>query len=237
MRFLKAILALIVFVLLTATFIFSEDSKVRVTASKANIRLKPDTQSEVVTSVPLGALLDIIKKEGDWYFVKLPPDAKGIVITGYLHQSTAEVIEEIKETAEPEKKTETQQVVPKPVEPKLELSTDASYLKWKEDYDKAEKNFKGWKKYAYIGQAGFGAGVLINLLTGVSAKENYLTGVIVGSSVALGGIGLWLYAANRRSSAKERMELLMNEGRIKKYIGASINPRAKYYAVSLAVAF
>ena len=63
MRFLKTIFALILFVSVVTTFIFSDDSKERVTASKANIRLRPTTQSTIVSAVPLGAVLEVIKKE------------------------------------------------------------------------------------------------------------------------------------------------------------------------------
>ena len=73
------------------------------TASQANIRLKPTTQSEAISKVPIGAVLDVIKKEGEWYLVKLPPDEKGIVVTGYIHQSIVEVVEEIKEIPKEEK--------------------------------------------------------------------------------------------------------------------------------------
>jgi len=248
MRSLKSVLALVLFLLTTATFIFPDDSKIRVTATKANIRLKPNSQSAIVSTVPLGAVLEVIKKEANWYFVKLPPDEKGIVVTGYIHQNIVEVIKEMEspvkpeeepieknEVVEPEKKL--QKVVSKAIESPKELSQNPDYLRWKEKYNKAERNFKSWKKYVYIGQAGFGAGVLINILTSVTAKEDYLTGVIIGSSVALGGVGLWLYAANRRGSAKEKMDLLMNEGRIKKYIGAYINPREKCYVVTFVIAF
>lgn len=59
MRSLKAILALILFVLFITTFIFADDSKVRVTAARANIRLRPTTQSSVVSCIPLGAVLEM----------------------------------------------------------------------------------------------------------------------------------------------------------------------------------
>lgn len=96
MRHLKSILVLLIFIFVTAIFIFSDVLKVRVIVPRANIRLKPDLQSTIISRVPLGGVLDVIKKEGDWYHVKLPPDEKGIVVTGYIHQSTVEVFEEIK---------------------------------------------------------------------------------------------------------------------------------------------
>jgi hypothetical protein len=77
MRFLKAFLVVVVFLFGAVILAFSINLKVRVTTSKANIRLKADTQSIIVSGVLLGAVLDVIKKEADWYYVKLPPDEKG----------------------------------------------------------------------------------------------------------------------------------------------------------------
>jgi len=70
----------------------AEKFKLRVTADKANIRLKPDAGSMVISSAPLGAMLDSDKQAGEWFRVSLPPDEKGFVITGYVHSSTVEVV-------------------------------------------------------------------------------------------------------------------------------------------------
>ena len=246
MRSLKTFLVLILFVLVTTTFIFSEGSKVRVVASQANIRLKPDTQSTIVSKIPLGGILDVIKKEGNWYYVKLPPDEQGIVVTGYIHQSTVEeIIEEAEQTVKTEervvekKEEKALEVTSKPVEPQKELSKDTNpdYLKWKEDYYKAETDFKKWKKYVYVGMFTSLGGALASCLTPLLIKDGSLAPTIAGLAVGLGGTGLWLYAAGKRSSAAEKMELLMNEGKIKKYFTAQINPRARYYALTLNIAF
>ena len=106
MRFLKSILSLALFVLVLTSMVFSAGLKVRVVTSQANIRLKPDLQSAVISKVPLGGVLDVIKKEEDWYHIKLPADERGIVVTGYIHQSTVEVVEETKEISKEEKAEE-----------------------------------------------------------------------------------------------------------------------------------
>ena len=146
MKPLKTIWILVFFVLITATFVLSGDSKVRVTVSEANIRLKPTTQSDILTRVPLGAVLDVIKKQGSWYFIKLPPDEKGIVVTGYIHQSIVEVFEEIKQPVEPKKKTVEKKenviakkenplkIPPKLVESPKSVPKDLDYSRWKEEY-------------------------------------------------------------------------------------------------------
>jgi hypothetical protein len=55
--------------------------------------------------------------------------------------------------------------------------------------------------------------------------------------ICLGGAGLWLFSNGKRSGAKEKMDLLMNEGKIKKYFSFRINPKAKYYALTLNIGF
>ena len=67
----------------------------------ANVRLKPTTESAVIATVPAGAVLESIGKSGNWYQVNLPPDEKGIVISGYIWGELVEVM------AEEEKKAET----------------------------------------------------------------------------------------------------------------------------------
>lgn len=80
-------------------------SKLRVKGEKAPIRLKPTTESMVISHAPIGAILESEEKIGEWYKINLPPDEKGIVISGYIHQSIVEIIEEFKEVPK-EKKLE-----------------------------------------------------------------------------------------------------------------------------------
>ena len=79
--------------------------KLRVTVEKTNIMLKPDSGSKVISEIPLGAILDSEEQIGEWFKVSLPPDEKGFVVTGYIHSSTIEIIEEEQEEKEPEEKT------------------------------------------------------------------------------------------------------------------------------------
>ena len=69
----------------------AEKVKVRVIAEKTNIRLKPDLQSMVIGSAPLGAILESEEQVGEWFKVSLPPDKKGYVVFGYIHSSLCEV--------------------------------------------------------------------------------------------------------------------------------------------------
>lgn len=104
----------LLFFCLTAAY--AADTKVRVISKKAEIKLEPSLQSEVITAVPLGAVLSVTKKEGEWYVVELPNE-KGFKVTGYIHQNAVNLIEETNQefrAKEVEPKIETK---PKPQEP------------------------------------------------------------------------------------------------------------------------
>lgn len=83
-----------------------ETLQVRVKVASANIRLKPKVDSLVIGKTALGQTFEVLKKEGDWYLVELPPDEKGTVISGYLHSSVTEIVDaeaaEVKAEPEPE---------------------------------------------------------------------------------------------------------------------------------------
>jgi opacity protein-like surface antigen len=69
------------------------DLKVRVIAANAVVKLKPHPSGEIISQVPLGAILQSKGKTGELYSVSLPPDAGGFVISGYIHQDSVEIVE------------------------------------------------------------------------------------------------------------------------------------------------
>ncbi len=88
----------------------------KVTAELANIRLKPSISSVIVRQIKEGQILEAIRKEGEFYLVKLDPDESGRV-SGYVHESLVQALDEnapvekmprIVERAEPAK--------PKPID-------------------------------------------------------------------------------------------------------------------------
>ena len=90
---------------------------IKVIVGSANVRLKPDFNSQVITQIPSGTLLEPTSKTGEWYQISVSPDEKGAVVTGYIHQST---VQEIQTTAKPETETppaKAQQPVPVQKEP------------------------------------------------------------------------------------------------------------------------
>lgn len=98
----------LLFILLLPELSKAEKLKVRVISEKATIRLKPDSGSIIIGKAPLGAILESDKQIGEWFGVNLPPDEKGVVVTGYIHSSKVEILTE-------------KPVEEKPVSPPLEL--------------------------------------------------------------------------------------------------------------------
>jgi hypothetical protein len=84
----------------------TEKIKIRVTVAKANIRLNPSLESPVVGAAAQGEVFEAQGKTDGWFMVNLPPDKKGMVISGYIHSSIVEVLpEETKGEAEIKKGT------------------------------------------------------------------------------------------------------------------------------------
>lgn len=249
------ILFLISFVMVLAAFVYSDVSKVRVTASKANIRLKPGTQSEIISYVPIGAVLDVIKKDGDWYLVKLPPDEMGIVVTGYIHQSIVEVLEEVKKVEErkaaeekedpaikkPEIRTRTEiQSMSLSERERYFMKTDSYYPAWRKKLELAEKEKKGAKKWIWIGAGGMAIGYIIGpILTAaiLSGEPAGNTLILISMGIGTLGTGTMIYGLITRHGKSGKIAKILEEGSIKGYIGADINPLKRQYAIIFTVTF
>ena len=76
--------------------LFESPKKIQVMLEKTNIRAEPDFISEVIHQVQLGISIQAVGKAGEWYLVNLPPDEEGIIISGYIHQSFVQEIQEKK---------------------------------------------------------------------------------------------------------------------------------------------
>lgn len=95
--------------------------KVRIIVDKANVRLEPDPDSKIITSVPMGAILVVSFQKGEWYMAELPKNESGITITGYLHMSDVEVTSgaasQQQKTVAPPPPAQTQTQAPPPPPP------------------------------------------------------------------------------------------------------------------------
>lgn len=111
------------------------DLKVRVLVDNANIRLRADSTTQVVSNVPIGIILESEGIFGEWYRVKLPPNKEGFVVTGYIHQKLViEILGETKEIKEipkieKEKPAEPLRPVQKPAVTRGMTSQHKFYLK------------------------------------------------------------------------------------------------------------
>jgi hypothetical protein len=74
--------------------LFEPPRNIQVILEKTNIRAEPDFISEVIHQVQLGISLQAVGKAGEWYLVNLPPDEEGLIISGYIHQSFVQEIQE-----------------------------------------------------------------------------------------------------------------------------------------------
>ncbi len=74
--------------------LFESPKKIQVKLEKTNIRAEPDFIGEVIHQVQLGISVQAVGKAGEWYLVNLPPDKEGLIISGYIHQSFVQEIQE-----------------------------------------------------------------------------------------------------------------------------------------------
>lgn len=81
-----------IFTLSVFSYGVSDTGEVQVIVSKANIRLKPDLNSSVITQVKIGTILKIKSKREDWYEVILPSENDGFERRGYIHKNIVELI-------------------------------------------------------------------------------------------------------------------------------------------------
>jgi hypothetical protein len=70
----------------------AENLKLRVIVEKADVHLRPDKSSTVLSESLLGTFLESDMQVGDWFRVVLPSDEKEFKLTGFIHSSAVEVI-------------------------------------------------------------------------------------------------------------------------------------------------
>lgn len=116
------LLCLILVFGISPSWIHAQTKKLRVVEESAKLLLKPDPESQVVRMLPLGAILELDIQEDEWYRVKLPPDQKGFVISGYIHSQYVEVLgDEVlgeEKTAKPQVESPPREKEPAPIQPK-----------------------------------------------------------------------------------------------------------------------
>lgn len=85
---------LFTFSIFLAGMSYDSNLKIIVKIDNAKIRFKPSFESSVVTTVSKGEILEMNKREGEWYRVTLPSDKSGFALSGYIHQSEGDILRE-----------------------------------------------------------------------------------------------------------------------------------------------
>jgi uncharacterized protein YgiM (DUF1202 family) len=86
-----------IFLILLTFLIFpvkstAQELKVRVKVEKANIRLRPSMDSQIVTQVVLGTIFTVLDTTGQWYLVEHRPENSDFTLSGYIHEGIVEII-------------------------------------------------------------------------------------------------------------------------------------------------
>jgi len=64
---------------------------VRVVAEDARVTARPSARSEVMAALAPGAILEVLDREGDWYWVLLHPGAHGTREAGWIRREVIEL--------------------------------------------------------------------------------------------------------------------------------------------------
>lgn len=87
----KSLIVLCVLVLFLAAVAYAGDVVIKVKVQTANVRMKPDITSAVISRVSQGAMFEATKKVGNFYEIQVT-DSSGNLVTGYI---SADVVEEV----------------------------------------------------------------------------------------------------------------------------------------------
>lgn len=159
----------------------AQTRSVRVTASEAVVRLKPDPQSPAITTVKVGTLFTVSGQQGEWYEVLLPATAESSSPRGYI---LAELVEPF--AAGPT--VPSRLALPGVVSPSPAAALPAD---WQARYDRAIERKRAGRVKALIGMPSMWAGVALTVYGSIkSSKDEYQDGPFS----ALGGAGLGLWA-------------------------------------------
>lgn len=220
------------------------ETKVRVISQTANVRIKPNINSQVIAKVNRGLVLEVIEKIDDWYKVNLPPDESGVVISGYISQSVVELIEET--PAVIKKEPEAEPIISKSyLKSSYEKNSNIDYLDWQKRYKEA----KAKKKNALmLSVAGASVSILgtVFIITDKSKEfycdfwhcwyeENTKKGYL---ALIAAGAGLAIVGAIMQENAKDDIRNLEQEATRKNYkISFKFGPIIKGLKCNLAIKF
>lgn len=164
----------------------AQSRSVRVTASDAVVRLKPDPQSPAITTVKVGTLFDVSGQQGEWYEVFLPATAESSSRRGYI---LAKFVEPF--AGEPTVRSRL--ALPRVASPSPGAAPPAE---WQARYDRAIERKRAGQVKVRIGGPSMWAGVALTVYAGVkSSKDEYddRFSPLMGAGLGLWGGGLYFY--------------------------------------------
>ncbi len=86
----------------------AQNLKIRVTVENASVRAEENVGSQVISSPPLGSVLEVVRKDLPWYEVKVKTQM-GIEVTGFIHEMYVQEMTETEEEETARKTTETKE--------------------------------------------------------------------------------------------------------------------------------
>jgi Bacterial SH3 domain len=84
--------ALILLMAMTQIGFAQTPRQIKVIIDNANIRSRPELDSEILETAVKGTLLDFIEKAGPWYTIAMGTDPSGKAVYGYIHESMVEPV-------------------------------------------------------------------------------------------------------------------------------------------------
>lgn len=182
----------------------AQTRSVRVTASEAVVRLKPDPQSPAITTVKVGTLFTVSGQQGEWYEVLLPAPAESSSPRGY-------VLAELVEPFAGEPTVPSRLALPGVVSPPPAAALPAN---WQVRYDRAVERKRAGRAKARVGMPSMWAGVALTVYASIkSSKDEYddRFSPLMGAGLGLWGGGLYFYARGWLEMGAATQELMRLE--------------------------
>jgi len=101
--------------------------KLRIISEKAVLRLQPSADSEVVSTLPMGGILESEGKVGNWYYIKIPKTKQQSSVSGFVNAAMVDVIGEVGEVIEVTKEEKIPPLIVQ--EPEFEMKTPKKTIK------------------------------------------------------------------------------------------------------------
>lgn len=203
----------------------SQKTKIKIAKEDAVLRLKPNSESMIIETLPVGSKFFVEDTLDEWIKISLPPDKEDIVITGYVHRSFVVFEEEL---------------ITREIVQKNELTAEETYndiILWRKKLDSA----KAKKKLGDIlDNIGFAISVLGGVLLYADKKEvidesyDWETRIQTTTTTykgkteyllfSIGGIIVSAAGYLVSKPAKNKIRILELEGAMKGYIKVGLVP-------------